>query len=472
MNRKAETFIRNFSYTLISNILSLFISTLVVLIIPKLIGVIEYGYWQLYLFYSSYVGFLHLGWISGLYLKLGGKSYHELNKKSVASQFYLLLFFQVFIALSIIIFVSIFNKDSNRDFILYMVSLCVILTNMRDFISFIFQATSRIKEYAKVITIGRVLYFVIIILFLLTGVRDFRLMIVADLLGRLVSLLYAIYTAKDIVFNKPKSLTINLKDAANNISIGSKLMLANVASMLIIGVVRFGIERAWDVETFGKVSLTLSASNLMMIFINAVSIIIFPILRRTNEAKLADIYSVMRDFLMVILLSLLIGYYPIKTILSTWLPKYSESLMYMALLFPMFIYEGKMALLINSYLKTLRKEKLMLKINTISVIISLVFTIMTTVLLKNLDIAILSIVILLAIRSVLAETILSKLLKISMKKDILLELILTFIFIMSGWFINSWMTTIIYGTAFLIYLFIKRKEIIYTVNSIKILIKA
>ena len=29
----------------------------------------------------------------------------------------------------------------------------------------------------------------------------------------------------------------------------------------------------------------------------------------------------------------------------------------MALLFPMGVYEGKMALLINTYLKTLRKEK-------------------------------------------------------------------------------------------------------------------
>ena len=76
-------------------------------------------------------------------------------------------------------------------------------------------------------------------------------------------------------------------------------MLANVASMLIIGVVRFGIEHAWDVETFGKVSLTLSVSNLMMIFINAVGIIIFPILRRTNESKLSEIYTIMRDFLML-----------------------------------------------------------------------------------------------------------------------------------------------------------------------------
>lgn len=472
MNGEAKAFIKNISYTALSNIISLLISALVVLIVPKLIGVIAYGYWQLYLFYSSYVGFLHFGWISGLYLRLGGKSYQEIDKKAIGSQFDLLLGFQVFIALLIIISVSIFVEDIDRKFIFYMISLCLILTNMRDLITFIFQATSRIKEYAKVVSIGKLIYFGIIIFFLLTGIREYRLMIIADLLGILVSFMYAVYIARDIVYSKSKLLITNIKDAAQNISVGSKLMLANIASMLMIGVVRFGIERTWDVETFGKVSLTLSVSNLMMIFINAVGIIIFPMLRRADEGKLPEIYQMMRDTLMVALYGLLIGYYPIKSLLSTWLPKYADSLMYMALVFPMFIFEGKMALLINSYLKALRKERLMLKINIISVMISLAFTVLTTVLLRDLDLAVQSIVVILAIRSVLAEAVISKLLKIKIKKDILLELGLTLVFILSGWFINSWMTTIIYGTTYLSYLLIKSKEIKCTAHSIKMLIKA
>jgi hypothetical protein len=73
---------------------------------------------------------------------------------------------------------------------------------------------------------------------------------------------------------------------------------------------------------------------------------------------------------------------------------------------------------------------------------------------------------------VLAETVLSKLLKTNFNKDIILELVLTLIFILSGWFINSWMTTIVYGTAYLGYLVLKRKEIRYSAISIKMLIKA
>lgn len=47
---------------------------------------------------------------------------------------------------------------------------------------------------------------------------------------------------------------------------------------------------------FWKISLTLSVTNLMMLFIGAVGTVMFPILRRTNEKRLASIYVTMRDF--------------------------------------------------------------------------------------------------------------------------------------------------------------------------------
>ncbi len=471
MNKKTKAIIRNFSYSLSSNIISLLISTLVVLIVPKLIGVTEYGYWQLYLFYSSYVGFLHLGWVSGLYLKIGGEKYQELDKKNIAEQFRALIILQVIFAFIIITFVSVMNNDINKEYIFYMVAICAVLTNSRDMISFVFQATNRIKDYALIISVGRLLYFIIILIFLIVGIRDYKLMILGDLTGRFVSLLFAIYKAKDMVFIKIETYRFNIKEILNNISIGSKLMLSNLASMLIIGIVRLGIEYVWDVDTFGKVSLTLSASNLMMLFINAIGIIVFPLLRRTAEKKLSTIYFLMRNTLMVISMFLLIGYYPLKLVLSSWLPKYSESLMYMALIFPMFIYEGKMALLVNSYLKNFRKEKLMLRINMISVIISAVVTVFATIILKNLSIAIMSILVLLAIRCILAETCLAKILNIRIRKDMILELLLTIIFVISAWYINSWFTVLIYGLSYLLYLMIKKKDIKNTVVDIKKMIK-
>lgn len=472
MNKKAINFIKNFSYTLTSNLVSMTVSTLVILIVPKLIGVEEYGYWQLYLFYSSYVGFLHFGWDDGIYLRYGGKEYKELNKELFFSQFYMLIMLQII--LTIIIFGSsnIFITDTKKIFIFRMTAICMLIVNVRYMLVYILQCTNRIREYAQITMIDRILYCCLIIGFCVAGAREYKLMIMADLIGKFSSLLYATYCCRDIVYRNISTFYFSFKETIENISVGIKVMFSGIASMLIIGVVRFGIEHSWNVSTFGKVSLTLSVSNLMMLFINAVGIIMFPILRRTNEKNLPSIYMTMRDFLMLILFGTLIIYYPFKVVLSAWLPKYADSIMYMTLVFPMCVFEGKMALLINTYLKTLRKEKLMLKINLISLGLSVIITFTNTILLKNLNLSIVSIVVLLAFRCALAEMYLSKILKISLYKDILLELILTLIFILVGWLVNYWVAIFIYIAAYITYLLIKKKDFTKSIKNVKILMKA
>jgi O-antigen/teichoic acid export membrane protein len=456
----------------VSNLISLAVSVLVILVVPKLIGVEEYGYWQLYLFYIAYVGFLHFGWNDGIYLRYGGAEYENLDKDLFHSQFQMLTFLQIGIAIIISISSILFVTDSNRTFILLMVALCLIITNSRWMLIYTLQATKRIKEYAQITIIGRVLYISIIVICLAIGIRDYKTMIVADIVGRFISLAYAAYCCRDIVFRKVTSFYFSFSETLKNISTGAKLMFANIASLLIIGVIRFGIERSWDVSTFGKVSLTLSVSNMMMIFINALGIIMFPLLRRTDNKNLPGIYASLRDILMTVMLGVMIVYYPMKEVLSIWLPNYAESLKYMALLFPIFIYEGKMALLINTYLKTLRKESLMLKINLISLTLSFLSAFIFILVFRDLNLLIVSIVFLLGFRSILAEILLSRLLNVSVIKDILLEIILTIVFILSGWILDSWGTVLIYGSGYIVYLLIKRKDLSATAGTIRKLIKA
>ena len=244
-----------------------------------------------------------------------------------------------------------------------------------------------------------------------------------------------------------------------NISCGAKLMFANISSSLIIGFVRVSIEQKWDVDTFGKVSLTMSVSNLLMVFIRAVALVMFPMLRRTDESKLSGIYSKMRTCLMIPLLGMLVFYYPAKVILSAWLPQYADSLIYMALLFPMCVFESKMSMLIETYMKTLRKEKWLLMVNLTTVGLSVACTGTTVYWLHNLDLAVVSIVVLLAFRCVLAETLLSRAIEIDVKKDIACELALTVIFITASWFIGGVAGLAVYLAAYVAYLFIKRKSI-------------
>lgn len=87
-----------------------------------------------------------------------------------------------------------------------------------------------------------------------------------------------------------------------------------------------------------------------------------------DEEKRLEVYTIIRNALTFLLFAGLIGYYPIRYVLSLWLPKYADSLIYMSVLFPVCVFESKVTLLINTYLKSMRKEFLMLKINTVSVV--------------------------------------------------------------------------------------------------------
>lgn len=467
MNTKLRNILENITYTFTANILTMLISIIMTLILPKFLGVTDYSYYQLYIFFISYVGFFHFGWIDGIYLKIGGMEYNDLEKSNYVTQFWMLNLLEIIIAAIISIFALFTIKNIDKSFVLISTSVCGVITILRTYLLFILQSTNRIKEYAKYTRVDRFIYFALVIVFLFLGFKNYKIILYIDIFSKLVALVLCANKMKDIVFGKLNISKNTLLEIFGNVSVGIKLMLANIASTLIIGVVRFGIQKNWDIETFGKISLTLNISNLLMTFINAVAVIMFPLLRREEESNLPKIYVILRNTLMIFLYMMLIFYYPIKLILSTWLPQYADSLRYMALLFPICIYESKMSMLINTYLKSFRKEKSMLIINTISLILSLILTISSVFILNNLTLAILSIVFLLGFRCVIGELVLTKIMNILIYKDIILETVLTAIFIISSWFINNMFCSIIYTCFYLIYVFIKRKDIKRTILLFK-----
>ena len=98
---------------------------------------------------------------------------------------------------------------------------------------------------------------------------------------------------------------------------------------------------------------------------------------------LPRLYKCIREVFVPVTYSLLLLYTPVKMMLNLWLPDYSESLTYMGILFPMVIYEGRMALLVSTYLKTIRKEKLILLSNIVTLVGSTILSTTTIFIIKN-----------------------------------------------------------------------------------------
>ena len=217
--------------------------------------------------------------------------------------------------------------------------------------------------------------------------------------------------------------------------------------MLILGIMRFGISRYWNVETFGKVSLALSIANFLMVFINAVSVVLFPALKRVADNELKIVYQKIDVMLTIILSGVLALYYPLKYVLNWWLPQYSDFLMYVSILFPICFFESKVVLLINTYLKALRQEALLLKINLITVGLSALLTYFCVVYLHNLQFTVISILLLFLFKYSISKYFLMKKLQIS---DSFNELILIFAFVA----INLMQFNLLYSFGIYLLLFI------------------
>lgn len=450
---------KNISYTLVANILSVAVAAAITFIVPKFIGVRSYGFFQLYIFYSSYIGFLHFGWADGFYLRYGGEYYERLDKPRVSGQFWAmtaveLLFTVIMLAVGLTVV-----PDHEKGIVVALTALTIVIVLPRTLLQYVLQCTNRIKEYSVTVVTERLIYFVLVMVCIVLSAQSFTYYILADVIGKIVALAVTCYYCLDAVVCRPEPFGDVVSEAKINISVGIKLMLSNIASMLIIGIVRYAIEAHWDVETFGKISLTLSVSNLLLVMINAVALVMYPALRRTSEDRYAEIYVRMRTMLMAPVLGMLVFYYPLKVILSAWLPAYSDSLVYMAILFPVCVFESKNSMLIVTFFKTMRKEKLLLLINSLTVALSVLLTYITVFRLDDLDLAVLSIVVLVAFRNIISEVIITRTLDIELMKPMLEELALTACFIVSSWTIGGVKGLLIYMAVYTVYLLLNRNSL-------------
>lgn len=455
--------IKNVYYTFSANLLTMILSTILTIFIPKLLGVREYGYWQLYMFYLSYSGFFHFGLIDGIYLKMGGENYEELDKNTLKGQFYFLLLFEILIAMSIIILSVFLINDENKRIIFILVSVSGLLNILRTFVLYILQATNRIREYARLTKMDRYIYFIFSMIYVFFFGRSFEILIFLDILSRIIVLIFCLSTIKDIFRFPMPEINLLKFEILDNLNIGMKLMFGNIAGQLIIGVIRFSIEREWSIEVFGQLSFTLSISNMFLVFVNSVSVVMFPLLRRINQKDLPKIYSSLRRVITFFSYLFLFFYPLISSVIVSFLPKFEQGILFMNILFPIFIFESRMSLISMTYFKTLRKEKKILTVNFSALLMSIVLSIFLIFYMKNLTLSIYAIVVTLGFRAFLSDIILSDFLQVNIRKDLFVELILTILFIFS----NLHNAFYMYMIGIFLYIIMNANKVIFDFNFFK-----
>ncbi|MCM3356562.1 oligosaccharide flippase family protein [Psychrobacillus sp. MER TA 171] len=468
INTLLKNSIKNMFYTFSVQSLALIINMARVLLIPKVIGIEDYSYWQLFLFYIGFVGFFHFGFNDGIYLRYGGVTYKELDKEKLRSYFYILVTKLTLIASGIIIYSLTFYGGEERFTVWIGTAICLIVNNIIGYIGIILQCTNKFKDYSKIILLDKLVFLILLFLLLFFKFLNYEYYIIAYVTSTFISLIFALYICRDLIFGKVISLMPSLRGYLINIKIGSFLMVANIASMLILGFGRFLIDEIWGINTFGEISLSISITSMLLIFINAISIVLFPALRQTAEENHAQTFVTIRVLLTFLLMCTLLLYGPIEFFLQWWLPEYSESLRFLIILFPLCIFEGKMQMLLGTYLKVLRYEKILLRVNLISLLISVLLCLYSGYILKDIKWILISMVVGIIIRSIITEFYLAKKFNVSFIKISLSEMFLTIIFMIVTWYSPvTLFSFFFYLLSLIIFTTINKREIRNSFNIIK-----
>jgi O-antigen/teichoic acid export membrane protein len=217
--------------------------------------------------------------------------------------------------------------------------------------------------------------------------------------------------------------------------------------------------------------MMLSISSLMMVFIQAISVVIFPMLKAEKHLNYSAFYKTIQPLVMLLLIVMLLFYYPLYLFMNAWLPQYSSSMIYLAYLFPIFIFEGKKSLLTNTFLKVIRYEKDILLANIVAVIFSLIATLIFTRIYQNLTLAVLSITFVTALSAYVSEWLLTRRMRITIIYSTFRELFVCGTFVVISSLFNIWQAILIVIVIIALYILSDFKQlkqsIKYTLSFIK-----
>lgn len=462
-NNVIKTGIINTIYVVLAQSISLLLGIARTLLLPILLGITNFGYWQVYLLYMSYVGIFALGFNDGIYLKYGRYEYDELPKETFRSS--IKLFNVIQIAIMVIVStITMYEPDSSKQLSMIWAAFNIPIAGLTGVLIYILQITNQMKKYSFYTILDKITVLIIILGLFLLKLDNFFFIIIADTLSRILVLGLMINSCKDIIFGKGIKYQFAIKEIIDNVRIGIKLMLANFAGMLVLGFGRFLVERTASVEEYGIYSFAISTMNLILVLITAIGLVIYPTLNRLDKNNYPNYFTKLNKVLVIIIFGLLVSLFPLKIFILRFMVDYIGIFSYLSIIFAIIFAQSKMQILINPYYKLLRKESMMLRANLVGVIVAIILITPIYLITKSVIMVAIGTLIAMLIRLYLSEKYLKKEQGISVNKNIVVELTGLFLFIILGFMNNLYL-------GLMGYLLIYSLFLINQSNDIKELVK-
>lgn len=364
-----SNFFRHLFYVLGSQTIVLVSGVIKALVIPILLGVTDYGYWQIYIFYTLYIGIFTFGYGDGLYLRYGGFNFNDLPFPRI--RFANSIYFSLLIvsAIALIVFASL-NSDPNRKFVFFAVAANVIILGLVSNISLTLQATNLLKGYAFLNSADKVFFSLALLALFSEDFQVFEYLVVVDLVAKIMVMVMLLYQYRRLYFGSLAVVADGIKEFRDSVGSGVQLLLANISGMLVLGMGRIIVEYYGELDSYAYYAFATSLASVVLMSVTALSIVIYPTLRRQPQDHYANYFGKTNRAYLLFTMLMLTGYFPAMAFINLVAKEYGPVTDFLNAMFVVTVLQGKMQLVNNTYYKALRLERQMLLANATSLIVA------------------------------------------------------------------------------------------------------
>ena len=455
---KPGSFLHNLSFVFGAQMLVLIISILRAFILPKFLPVEGFGYWEIYWFYTSYVGIFCLGYNDGIYLKYGECNFEQLPMEQIRSGNRLFTVFLSVITVVSIIFIFRTVQDEQTAFSLYFAAFNIFTLGLTSLFIYVFQITAQFKKYSFYSVLDKIAVLVTILLLVIVNEKNFRFVVIADCLFKLVVLVLMVIKMPEMLFGSFAGYKSAFLFLIENMMVGIKLMVANLMSMLLIGAGKFIVQYFGDINDFAMYSFGVSITGLVLTAVTAIGLVLYPTIKRIPEASHAQIFHKVNVSTRVLGLASLLIYFPMYLFVEWFYPQYVSVLPYLYVLFLIVYFQCKIGLLNNTFYKVLRLETRMLIANLSCVLFFVIVALLLFPHFPQMKTIAFCTMIAMLLRCYTSEISLSKSIGIKIDKHIVLELFLISLFLISCEFLSIWKAAIVFTLAIVVWLLFDIQE--------------
>lgn len=344
----------------ISNIIKLASGILIGFLLPKIIGVTDYGLYKTFTLYGTYVGLLHFGFLDGIILKFGGTELGDLKKASFRTYSLYITITQLIECL-IIAAIALFALDGEYKFIFVALSFYAITSILTSYYQDISQVTGRFKELSRVNIIQSLLTIIAIVVLWAVhhfsgAVISYRIYTIIFVSIYFLLMVWYIFIYRELTFGK----RTRLRDETGNIKefykIGFPLMVANLVSSLLLTVDRQFVNIAYTTEEYAVYAFAYNMLTLITTATSAISTVLYPNMKRAKESTLKANYSRLNSIILAFINACLLVYFPLYLFVNWFLPKYSASLPIFRIVLPALAMSSCVTIVMHNYYKTIGKD--------------------------------------------------------------------------------------------------------------------